>query len=387
MLYDRKLSEWQRHGLIDAETAAKIRAYESDGQRPVLLYAVAGLGALTIALGVLAIVASNWEAIPGGLKLAVDLAFACGIAAAILKTSRPWLREALIGLYYGFVLASIGLIAQVYHLGGATWQAISAWSALTFVLMTRSQSRGLATAWLLGLQVTFALCVGALIEGLPGDEAIAYGVFPLAALLPLVVCTFDQVQKARPRLVAAFAGLAWTELAWAASGATLLFYENPFRDGERGGLVIGAALAAALVALLCARAGRLVGARREAITPLRVVLVSALAIGYLPPLLGVDDQNLVGALAFLGLWAAIAWLAHASHHRRLLNTATALIGLRLLIIYFEVFGSLLSTGLGLISGGLLTLGIAYAWAQKRRDFAAELGDPPAPSSPGSEHPQ
>ena len=63
------------------------------------------------------------------------------------------------------------------------------------------------------------------------------------------------------------------------------------------------------------------------------------------------------------------------------SAATALLALRLLIIYFEVFGTLLSTGIGLISGGLLTLGLAWLWSRGRREFAAELapGDAPPPS--------
>jgi uncharacterized membrane protein len=44
-----------------------------------------------------------------------------------------------------------------------------------------------------------------------------------------------------------------------------------------------------------------------------------------------------------------------------------------LIVYFEVFGSLLDTGLGLVTGGLLTLLLIWFWARKRREFDRELG--------------
>ena len=63
------------------------------------------------------------------------------------------------------------------------------------------------------------------------------------------------------------------------------------------------------------------------------------------------------------------------------NLLTALIALRVLGIYFEVFGSLLSTGVGLITGGLLTLLIGWLWRRKTGDLAVRLGPAPA----GGEH--
>ncbi|MBK8259725.1 MAG: DUF2157 domain-containing protein [Nannocystis sp.] len=50
---------WQRAGLLSAEAAAAILQHEERQSRPYLLYAAGGLGALTIVLGVVAIIASN----------------------------------------------------------------------------------------------------------------------------------------------------------------------------------------------------------------------------------------------------------------------------------------------------------------------------------------
>lgn len=383
MLHDHKLDEWLAKGLLDADAVARIRAYEEGHRRPVLLYAVGGLGALTVTLGVVAIIASNWEAIPGGVKLAIDLALAGALALAIVASHRrkiAWLRETLIALYFGYVLASIGLISQVYHLGGATWQALLAWSALCALLVTRARSRGVATAWLLSLQATYLVCLSAFAESTSGVDMLALGLVPVGVLLPLAATASKRLQRARPRFVAAFRGIAWTELAWMASLATLALYNDPLRDEARGALLLGLAVSAALVAFLVVRARALV-AREAAARPMVALLALVLVLLYAPVLLGLGDLDLLGALAFLGLWGAVAWLAHANHDARLLNTATALLALRLLIIYFEVFGTLLSTGIGLISGGLLTLGLAWLWSRGRREFAAELapGDAPPPS--------
>jgi hypothetical protein len=51
------------------------------------------------------------------------------------------------------------------------------------------------------------------------------------------------------------------------------------------------------------------------------------------------------------------------------------------VIYFEVFGSLLDTGVGLVTGGILTLLIAWFWQKKMRQLGqkvrAEPGGPDA----------
>ena len=77
--------------------------------------------------------------------------------------------------------------------------------------------------------------------------------------------------------------------------------------------------------------------------------------------------------ALCALWLVVAWSAHHARDPRLLNVATAMIGMRILAIYFEVFGTLLDTGVGLVSGGLLTLGLVWLWARKRKQFERELG--------------
>jgi len=62
-------------------------------------------------------------------------------------------------------------------------------------------------------------------------------------------------------------------------------------------------------------------------------------------------------------------VAHETEDARLLNLATAVIGVRILIVYFEVFGSLLGTGIGLVIGGVLTLTLVWLWIRLRQRFA------------------
>jgi len=372
-----KLAEWQAAGLLTAEAAAKILAHEGQQTRPYLLYAVGGLGALTIALGVVAIIASNWESIPGGVKLAIDIALAAGLAAGIVAVDRrriAWLRETLIALYWGYVLASIGLISQVYHLGGATWQALLVWTGLTFPLVTRAHSRGLASAWILGLHVTYFMALEPLASAGHNTEGLVVGLVGLAPLLCLAVATSAAVARARPRFHRAFAGFGWSEALAMTSAATFAYYDAPLNPRQLAGLWAPAAVAAVLTVFLVVRAGRLVPGHPAGVLPLRVLLVLFLVLGYGPLLLAARGQDLIGALTFIALWAVVAWVGYATHNARVLNLATAIIGVRLIAVYFEVFGSLLDTGLGLVTGGILTVALTYFWARKRREIAGRFDE-------------
>jgi uncharacterized membrane protein len=73
MALSRRLAAWVREGLIDADTAQRIEAYEATHRRPTALYALVGLGALAIGMGLIAIVGANWDEIPAYLKLVSGL--------------------------------------------------------------------------------------------------------------------------------------------------------------------------------------------------------------------------------------------------------------------------------------------------------------------------
>ena len=96
MIAEHFTRRWQQAGLIDADLAQRILAWESTHRRPVFLWAIAGMGALAVGLGVMAIVGANWEDIPAWAKLAVDLALNVLCAAAVFifwQRGQVWPRE------------------------------------------------------------------------------------------------------------------------------------------------------------------------------------------------------------------------------------------------------------------------------------------------------
>lgn len=111
-------------GLISAEQAARIsERYErkDSGSRALLLFAV--LGSLFVGLGVVLLIAHNWNDLPRALRTA--LAFVPAIAgqsAVFYALSRKpqsaaWKEGSALFLSLG-ICACIALIGQLYHLGG-----------------------------------------------------------------------------------------------------------------------------------------------------------------------------------------------------------------------------------------------------------------------------
>ena len=369
MALEHRLARWVKAGLIEAEQAEKIEAFEHDRGKPLFLYAVAGLGGLAIAIGLVSIVAANWDAIPGRVKLAIDLAMVAGLGLGVLRLERDgpdWAHETGLVVLYGLVMASIALVGQVYQLGGEAHSAMGVWTLLTALLMTRGRSAGLAFLWVAGLHSTYlAWCIWAAdgpldLEDL-GVAAIYWG--------PLLTITASQsrwVQERRPRFAAIFESVGWAELVLCGSLGTFAFYEDTANEDWKLAWV-GLGVSAVMTGWLWTRM-----ARSPAGQAAQWLLATCLLLSHLPLLLSPGDLDVVAALTFIALWVFVALWAHRNGSIRTLNLATAVIGVRILIVYFEVFGSLLGTGVGLVSGGLLTLGLVWLWVRKRRDFEREL---------------
>ena len=155
------------------------------------------------------------------------------------------------------------------------------------------------------------------------------------------------------------------ELVLIASAASFAFYDALARGERAPWLVVGVSLAGRRLARVSDPS--LAGGRAQ-----RSLLAITFAVSHLPLFMPHGKWPLVAAIAFIVVFAAVALVAHRKGRPKLLHLATAVIGLRLLVIYFEVFGTLLDTGVGLVLGGLLTLLVTWFWARKRRDFDREL---------------
>ena len=126
---ERKLKAWQEAGLIDAPTADRIRIWEAQHERPLALWSIVGIAALAIALGLISVVAANWDAIPGTTRLAIHLALLAGMAALLWwkRDAHPMVGETGIFLFAALGLTFFGHTGQVYQTSAPLWQPLAAW--------------------------------------------------------------------------------------------------------------------------------------------------------------------------------------------------------------------------------------------------------------------
>ena len=195
----------------------------------------------------------------------------------------------------------------------------------------------------------------------------------LAVALPLLAVVLGRVPwlvRHRPEYARTVTTLAWAAVLVGGFLLQLVWYQ-PIRPGDTLGWSLAAtAVLAAALALALPRLYPDLGPRP------RRALAALLGAGWLTLALGTAfarrDLDALGAILQV-LWLGLcAWAAIGAGQVRAFNVLTGLIALRVLVIYLEVFGSLLDTGLGLIVGGLLTLLVGWLWRRKTGDLAARL---------------
>ncbi|MFN0148697.1 MAG: DUF2157 domain-containing protein [Dehalococcoidia bacterium] len=112
--YEEHLSRWQEAGLIDSETAERVRDFEgarpATSERPTVIEAVVYLGLAVIGVGVTVLTASEWENLDGWARIAVPAfgaAVALGAGQLLAVQGSPALRR---GAAVAWLLA-VALIA------------------------------------------------------------------------------------------------------------------------------------------------------------------------------------------------------------------------------------------------------------------------------------
>ncbi|MEW5849792.1 MAG: DUF2157 domain-containing protein [Myxococcota bacterium] len=376
---ERKLREWERAGLLEHHVVERILSYEEERSRPYALYVVGGLGALAIVLGVISVVAANWAEIPRGVKMAVDLAAVAGLAWAVHRAhdgGKPWAHEVLLILLQGLVLASIALIGQTYHLGGKPWQALLAWALMTLPAMLMGTSHASALALLVALNAGVVTSTVEWLEGLRWSRLwlLVLGMSLLGTwpLLHILVSRIRALTTWRPALAEVLSAVGWVTVLWGAVVGQHLWYARLTGDNvEREALVLSL-LPVGVVALALLLTPHDEDAPSPAHRTERALLLYALVTGYAPLVIPHEPLGVLAALSFLGFCALLAFLAYQRRQVWLFNLATAGMAVRLLGIFVELFGSLMTTGLGLIVGGVVVLMVARFWVRQTRQFREQM---------------
>lgn len=363
----KKLAEWVAAGLLAEPQARAIEDYERMRKSGRFGRGLVHLSIFAILVGVLSIIASNWYQIPGGVKIGVHLLLNIGVGLLALWSDRKgrdvW-REGAALAFIGLTLTLIILVGQVYQLTGNVAGATMLWMAITlpfFLLMGRTYAT--AVPWMIAFLATLCCVVEEYVTPLsaPYDDLFQIGI---PALLPLALMAdgaLDIFRRWRPALADVFLKTGFTLAAFAASASIvvthLAYYGSQVWVVPSVPLVI---LAAGLVAIaLHAVVYGFYRLRPDMKGAALFALVSFLV--FIAPFLGPGfGGTLFGALVFIAYWVFVGWIAQNAGHMRIVSLAITIIAIRIFFIYVELFGSLMSTGVGLIVGGAVMLGLIYA---------------------------
>jgi len=372
-MIDRKLAAWGEAGLIDAQTAAAIRAYEASHARPLALWAVIGIGALAIGLGVISVVAANWEDVPGTVRLAIHLAVMIALGGWLawrelaLERTQPWIFEAGLFVLGALGLAFFGHLGQVYQTSSPLWQPLATWLVLFApLLLLRGQS------WLTALLLTGALVVacwdyaGNYQSMFHPGESAPYVWIAFVTSLPLALAPLGAWMRERSERRAFWKRLEQLALIYAVGGASLACIAAGFGELDDG--VLSLASQAIRAGVVLAAAALVAAARRTRSGEASAAVLAGAGVAVFVAAL-VSGSDLMGGVLFMALWAGIAAAALHAAWRGVFQLAVAVIALRLIVLSFELASDLLTSGFGLILAGMLILGVAWVAVRVSRRFA------------------
>lgn len=181
-------------GVITEKTALDIKAYYSEIKpaqgKLTILFAI--LGALLIGLGIILILAHNWDNLDKSIKTALvflPLILGQSILGFVLfnkSKSTAW-REGAATFLFCAVGASIALVSQVYNISGSLGEFLLTWMLLVIALVYIANSSIVSLLYIVG--VTYYACETGYWT-YPASEALWYWL-----LLILVVPHYYQLWR------------------------------------------------------------------------------------------------------------------------------------------------------------------------------------------------
>jgi len=387
------LADWVEHGLISAEQREQIATYESGravrSRGSWALYSLLILGVCVLGIGVISLIASNWEEIPGLAKLGCTLLLLTGLGWATYvahDTQKPIRFDVLATLFIVGCLAAIALIAQLYPTGGEPYQAMIFLLVIITPLVYVSKRGFLPQLWVVAFIGTLLASVFVhdeqaswWIQLVSGGESYHHDMqmFPLFLFIPLTCLALGNLAAhfgPTSRFASAF-------LLWSTLGALTALVATDLVLTLHDDVVPWRAMVPVVVVGLAA--GVSVVTRKDHTPVVRFIQVTLIVLAvvvYLPQIAyedggihGAKFQEALGPAYLIASLLLLAALCAAVGARRLFTLATVVVGIRFLLVYLQVVGSLATTGFGLIVSGLVIIGMALLWYKTRTQLAALIG--------------
>lgn len=351
-----KCKRWQESGLLSQDQAEAILAFERQRKSGKLVRDLTNVGIFAIFLGVASLVASNWSSIPDSLKLIGHFILNFLVVWFMLRIDEqrhPIRRDACVLLLFGLFLTFIALVGQTYQLHGDLHTTLLFWLAVcTPFVWYFGRSYMVAVPWLMVAVTALYLNLGHYLED-NEDRMVLLGAL-LSFYLPMVLIAVSRLpllQRHRPGFIQAFYRLGIYLPAILATIALHFFYEGARALDHQTVLVALMALGLFIIFGVFHPRAKTRGNSPE----LWYYLLVSGFLMMLPFVLPDLESGVLSAVLFVVYWMFIAWLGARIQASALTDWAIRFVILRLFIVYLEVFGSMMLTGVGLIASGIMLL--------------------------------
>lgn len=384
-LIEKKLQVWEQQGLLTGDQYEAILSFEQGKKHNNnwWLYSLLILGSAIIGLGIISLIAANWAQIPDSLKLGIDFSLLASLAVAIFwyqNLNKPIVADSLITIFMILCLASIGLIAQIYHINGRWYHAIMLWSVICLPIALFARHIVVHFLWV-SLFINAAVWSSVDLAG--GNLRSAMRELPAVLLLaPLLSATLYLLA----RRVAILHRTSSSFFFWfqISTLIALIAIDIMRSGGETQVFEWRWYLPAWLTAVLLISLILLRHVYKPLNKALLIATILLLVLYYEPSILFTGQTRYtftaLDSVTRASLWSAddirapfltililFLYAIHAgnSGYHRTFNLITFLIGLRFVVLYFQAMGGLAATGIGLILSGLMIIGIAWFWYSSR----------------------
>jgi uncharacterized membrane protein len=366
---DEHLIEWQSQGFLTPQQADSIRQFES-ARAPAsrLMLALTILAVLSIGLGIISLIAANWDRIPASLKLMSYFSLMLAQVYALLRwDERPGLvREGWHFLYMLSILAGIGLIAQIFHVPSDGWRGAALWSVLSLGIMLRARAWNTVLLWYVSFSWAW---LGFIFQPSTSSFLRLEWFMAVVTMLCIIASWKGRWMLPEPQRSLTL-GIGSLFILVAGPWFLLARSASQPRTGVDFGVAV---LLAAIWLFILSRQ-----LKRAQILAAALVALGFFARWWIADLAQRDLlknwPNFLDTVAFVVQLSALGLLALHWERGRIFDALTLLMAARIFTLFFTLFGTLFMTGAGLIVFGILVLVLLHVWYRYHDRLQAQLKD-------------
>lgn len=387
---EKLIAQWQAAGLLDADTAARLRAYEAEearhgGMRWQVMLAL-GLGSILLVAGIALFVAAHWDAVSPLRRFLLLLVTVAVIhAGAILVRPRfERLSTALHAVGTGAAGAAIFLVAQIFNIQEHWPTGVLVWAicAAAGWWLLRDEFQ---LTWMLLLVPAWAFCeYGDRTQNFAGTELMLTRAGFLLGISYIVgmLCS----GKAIARGILLGIGVAMVAVGiFALQAFDNLWHEYPGQPRMPLGWILSGWLLVVAAPLLAAAASH---AKRRLLLVLGCFFLSSIILPHMFHSIagGIGfyttthaEPWLVSYLLVAALAALLAWTGIQERQPSLINFGVLGFGGTVLWFYFSNVLDKLGRSFSLIVMGLLFVAGAWGLEKIRRRMLRSIANSPEPA--------